>query len=256
MANVVEVTDREGWRKVYPLQKAIIHIGTAAGNDIVLEGSHGGGIAARHIQLIGGVGGQGYRLINMSEGEIALGDSGRSIPPRSFAEVTDGLSLRVGDFVLIFRTSGMAAPAVPGAMGGAMAATGPGGSAPTLASGGGPIGLSLTLPTLQLGVGQSIEGTVLIRNLGDKAGAQFKIQVEGLESDWFEIGPSPVLFPGASKEVEFRISHPGKPKPGAGEHRFIVRATAPAAYPGQSATLTQSIQILPVFSHRLRLIVE
>jgi hypothetical protein len=34
----------------------------------------------------------------------------------------------------------------------------------------------------------------------------------------------------------------------------VVRATAPSAYPGESATAVQVIQILPFYSHSVRVI--
>lgn len=244
MPQTVEVVDREGWRRVYPLQKAIIHIGSAPGNDIVLDTGRGGGVAPRHIQLIGGVGGAGYRLINMGDSDLVVGDTGRAIAPRSFVDLANGLQVRLGEYTLTFNVSG------------ALPTPGPAGAsaAPMPVSGAGPIGLALSLPSNQLAPNESLEGAIVVRNLGEKPGVQFKIQVEGLEPDWYEIGPGPVLFPGASKEVEFRLHHPGRTKPGAGEHRFIVRATAPAAYPSQSAMIAQTIQIMPLYSHKLRII--
>ena len=246
--NAVEVLDKDGWRRVYPLQKALVHIGAAPGNDIVLESARGGGVAARHIQLIARAGGgQGYRLVNMGDSDILLGPaSDRRITPRSFVDLADGEQVRLGDFTLVFVGGGVGA--------GAVLAPAAGGSAMVGGSSGG-IGLSLSMPRIQLAPGQSLDGSILVRNLGDKAGAQFKLEVEGLEADWYEIGPGPILFPGAAKEVSLRIFHPGRPTPGAGEYRFVVRATAPAAYPGQSATAVQVIQILPFYNHAVRVIV-
>ncbi len=244
--NAVEVVDREGWRRVYPLQKAIVHIGAAPGNDIVLDAARGSGVGPRHIQLIARAGGgQGYRLVNMGDSDILVG-ADRRITPRSFIDLADGEQVRLGEFTLVFTGGGVGAGAVlTPAMAGGPAAVG--GSS-------GGIGLSLSMPRVQLAPHEALDGSILVRNLGDKAGAQFKLEVEGLEPDWFEIGPGPILFPGASKEVVLRLFHPGRPTPGAGDYRFVVRATAPAAYPGESATAVQVIQILPFYSHKLRIV--
>ena len=37
----IEVIDKDGWRKEYPLDKSIVHIGSAPGSDLVLEGTNG-----------------------------------------------------------------------------------------------------------------------------------------------------------------------------------------------------------------------
>jgi hypothetical protein len=252
--NAVEVVDKEGWRRVYPLQKAIVHIGAAAGNDIVLDPARGGGVAARHIQLIARAGGgQGYRLVNMGDSDILLGAaSDRRITPRSFIDLGDGEQVRLGDFTLVFAGGSFGAGAVIAPSGAGATLVGGGPVTATGSSGG--IGLSLSMPRVQLAPHQSLDGSIMVRNMGDKAGAQFKLEIEGLEPDWFEIGPGPILFPGASKEVSLRLFHPGRPSPGAGEFRFVVRATAPSAYPGESATAVQVIQILPFYSHSVRVI--
>jgi hypothetical protein len=253
--NAVEVVDKEGWRRVYPLQKAIVHIGAGPGNDIVLDSARGGGVAARHIQLIARAGGgQGYRLVNMGDTDILLGASGdRRITPRSFIDLGDGEQVRLGDFTLVFAGGMFAGGASLGPALGS-ASTGAGGNPVTATGASGGIGLSLSMPRVQLAPHQSLDGSIMVRNMGDKAGAQFKLEIEGLEPDWFEIGPGPILFPGAAKEVSLRLFHPGRPAPAAGDYRFVVRATAPSAYPGESATAVQVIQILPFYSHTLRVI--
>jgi hypothetical protein len=247
MANAVEVIDRDGWRRSYPLGKAIVHIGSAAGNDVVLDPTRGAGVAARHVQLIARAGGGGgYRLVNMGDSDILLADSERRITPRSFIDLNEGERVRLGEFTLVF--SGGAALA-------GMAA-GPAGAAgaPILASGSGNIGLGLSLPKTQLAPGQPLDGSVVVRNLGEKAGAQIKLAVEGLDPEWYDIGPGPVLFPGAAKEVSLRLMHPGKTDPPAGEYRFVVRASAPGAYPGESASATQLIHIVPFYTHKLKVV--
>jgi hypothetical protein len=114
----------------------------------------------------------------------------------------------------------------------------------------------MTLAGGKLAVGQPLEGAVTVRNLGDKTGVQFQLQAEGLEPDCVEIGPAPILFPNAEKEVFFRVRHPQAARPPAGEFRFRIRATAPTAYPGESTTAATVIQVEPFYSHELRLRME
>ena len=235
----VEVVDRDGWRKEFTLQKTLVYIGSDPRGDVVLDNLRGAGVSPRHLQLIAASGsGQGYRLINMGDTEIGLaeGDGWRSLPPRAVVEVGDGQRIKVGDFTLTFR-------------GGA----GPGGAMGADATSS-VVGLTLTLPQTQLTLDQPLDGSVTVRNLGDQASVQFNLQVDGLDPGSFEIGPGPILFPHAEKEVFFRLFHPKAANPPAGEYRLRVRATAPLAYPGQSATASQVIQITPYYSHQLRVV--
>lgn len=231
-----EITDREGWRKQCPLQKNITYIGSDPTNDIVLERARGAGVAARHAQLIVWPGSQGYRLVNIGDREIWMGPSSdRAIAPHSFVDLQDGDSFRVGDFVLVFRGNGQNAWAA-------------GEERPA-----GVIGLRLVLPQTQLHPERPLDGAVLVRNLGDKPGAQFKLEVEGWDRQCYEMGPGPILFPGAEKQVALRIYHPRAPRPPAGDHTIRIRAMAPEAYPGVSAVIVQVIHVLPFYHHQLRL---
>jgi len=208
----------------------------------------------------------------------------RVIPPRSFADVADGDCLQLGDFVLTFRfsadvgalESGPAAPVMAGAAPAAPAMVGAAPAAPVMASvapaapvvagaapapapesgppSQGSIGLSLGLPEAQLFPDRLLEGRVTVCNRGSKPGVQFKLQVEGLDPDCYEIGAGPILFPGAEKDVSFCLMHPRRSRPVAGEHRFIIRATAAEAYPGESAVVSQVIRIMPFYSHKLRVV--
>ncbi len=254
----LEITDKDGWRKVYPLSKIITYIGSDAQNDIVLETWHGAGVASRHVQLISlTADAQGYRLVNLGDTDIRLGESGdRSALPHSFVQLSDGERMRLGDFVLIFH-AGESVPSA--AVGGAVAALGT--TNVTLPRSVGAeaipsktIGLRLSLPATRVSPDQPVEGAVYVTNLGNKPGVQFKLAVEGLEQDCYEMGPGPVLFPGAEKATVFRLRHSRKPKPPAGEQRFSVRVTASDAYPGESAVVSQVVQILPFYSHKLRLV--
>jgi hypothetical protein len=238
--NVIEVIDREGWRKVFPLEKAIVYVGSDARNDIVLDATRGSGVARRHLQLISVTGGAGYRLINMGEAEIKLGPQGEtSLAPRAFAELNPGEKIRLGDYTLIFQGDLplMDSDAIPG-------------SDKRTQS----IGLRLNLPQTQLGLDKPIDGTVVVRNWGAKTGVQFKLEADGLDPACLEIGPGPILFPNAEKEVSFRVHHPRAPRPPAGDYRLRIRATAAAAYPGESAVVTQMIQVLPYYSHKVRVV--
>lgn len=253
---VLEITDKDGWRKEFPLSRTVTYIGSDPSSDIVLETWHGGGVSARHLQLISlAAEGQGYRLVNLGDAEIGLGASGdKQVAPRSFSPMNDGDRIRLGDFTLVFRAGDaapLAAPASP-VSGGV--------SSPVAAAAlerretSSVIGLRLSVPGVRLAADRPLEGTVVVSNLGNKPGVQFKLQVEDWESDCYDLGPGPVLFPGVEKSVLLRLRHSRRPRPPAGEHRFSVRATAPDAYPGESAVVAQVIHIAPFYNHKLRLV--
>ena len=239
-SDTIEITDRDGWKKDFLLEKNIVYIGSDPGNDVVLERSRGGGVAARHLQLVPlAAQGSGYRLVNLADADVLLGESGEHLAPYSFAKVAGGQRIRVGDFTLVLK--GILKGVLEGA---------PKGEEHTSAG----IGIRLSLLQTQLAPHQPLEGAVVVRNLGDRTGVQFRLEVQGLDPDCYEMGPGPILFPNAEKTVVLRLHHPKKPTPPAGEYSLTIRATAPEAYPGESAVVSQVIGILPFYHHSLRLV--
>jgi hypothetical protein len=250
----VEVIDKGGWRKVFPLNKNIIHIGADLRNDIAIESSRGSGLAARHLQMVPSpTSGLGYRLINMGPIEILLGQNGeRSLPPRSAIDIADGDIVRLGDFTFLFHgAADGAGDGTPTVTVGAAVAAAAAGAA--VVRKGNPIGLNVMLSHTQLVPDQTIEGAISIKNLGDKTGVQFKIEIDGFEPESYDVGPAPILFPDVEKKVSFRLRHPQRATPPAGDRRLTIRVTAPAAYPGEVATASQVIRVTPYIKHSLSL---
>ena len=252
--NTVEVTDQSGWRRMFSLQKNITYIGSDPDSDIVLEEWRSAGVAPRHLQLIH-LPGQGYHLVNLGDTNVRMGDSGGVIPPHSSTKIAAGESVRLGSFTVIFHVGGAATPAdaPSSAAGDEIAApsgiTGDDETSETL-------GLALSLPQTTLGLDRPIEGTITVSNLGDQTGVQFKLEVEGLDADCYEVGPGPILFPGAEREVPLRLRHSRRPSPPAGDYRIRVRATAPGAYPGKSVSVSRVIQIAPFYDYELNLFAD
>ena len=252
----VEIIDGSGWHKTFPLEKGLIHIGSDLRNDIVLEPSRGSGVSHRHLQLVAVAGeAQRYRVVNLGDSDIPLGESGeRVLSPRSMHELADGERMSVGEFTLVFR--GGAAAALPTPVVQPRAArTGARASAidPDQEEVSDVIGLNLSLPSHVLEPEYPLEGTVTVHNMGTQPGAQFKLQLIGLGHDCYEIGPGPILFPNVEKGVFLRLDHPLKPEPPAGRHLIRIRATAPEAYPGESATVSQELVIVPYHRHSLKI---
>jgi hypothetical protein len=274
VANVIEITDKDGWRKDFQIRKTITHIGCDAGNDLVLETLRGAGVLPRHVQLIlsNGL----FRLVNIGNVEFKawqLGDSPREMNVGAFSaiDLQNGMQIKLGDFRLKLAledgTQMQAENALPAtqalALAGAQAGAngnGNGNGAALPPGDGNPfiigadvIGLKLKLPRAVLTPNLPLTGTVAVRNRGNKTGAQFKLDLIGLPPEMFELGPGPILFPNAEKEVPIKITHPMGPRPPAGELRVVIRAVAPDAYPGQSASIAQFLNIAPYFNHKMTL---
>lgn len=291
---MIEIIDKDGWRKAFRLGKTITHVGSAPHNDIVLENWRGSGVEPRHLQLIALP--QGYRLVNLGSASISLIDSDTVIHSRSSVQVDAGAIIKVGEFTLTFyeeaRTAAPSPLPVPrreaGGEGQAAYPSSPlpqpspqvgkgapvrdkaqvtrdtvpsphpsameKEEAPPELSTSDVIGVDLSLSGTALGPNSPLEGVIKVRNLGDQTGVQFKLTVEGLAAENYSIGPGPILFPNAEREVPLRLYHPQKPEPLAGEHRIQIHATAPNEYPGERATASQVIQILPFYRHRLQML--
>jgi hypothetical protein len=263
----VTITDRDGWRKDVSLQKAIVYIGSDPASDIVLDGIRGAGVAPRHAQLLTmPSNGQGARLVNLGPSDITVGmGMNRTVAAFSSTALAEGEAIRIGDFTLTISgmeispvyaaLPGAAAPAaLPSAARAALPAAGESSATPDIPAISQSIGLRLSLPDMAVTPDRPIEGTIVIKNQGSRPGAQFKLQVDGIDSSLYEIGPGPILFPNAEKEVFLRFVHPHKPNPPAGDCRIVVRVSSPDAYPGEVSSANYILKIAPFFEHKLRVI--
>ena len=264
----VGITDRDGWYKEFTLERNLIYIGSDPSNDIALSAARGAGVAPRHLQLVRAQGDrQWYYVVNLGDTEVVLGQaSDRIIAPRSAADIAPGDRLQLGEFTVVFSTrvgeSSWEPATVVSSQGPETsraayprgAASWPGGQDKQEQYPSSVIGLQLFLPHTSLDPARPLDGAITLRNLGNKPGVQFRLEVEGLEPDCYDIGPGPILFPRAEKEVLLRFRHPRRPQVPAGEHRFAIHASAPEAYPGEVATVAQTLRILPFYHHTLRLL--
>ncbi len=243
----IEVIDVEGWRKIFPIEKGILHIGSDFRNDIRLARRQGG--PPWRIQLIElSSDPPSYRLVNLERTSITVGVPGETLAPHCFTDITNGESINAENFTLVLRR----AKAVPNVsdvhtMGNQDSLPTPSGIVVNSSH----IGLELFLPQRKLGPDHIIDGFVTVRNLGSEPSVQFKLTVEGLFADRYKIGAGPLLFPGAERQVFFHIFHPRRASPLAGECRFSVHATADEAYPGERATVRETVYILPFYAHEL-----
>lgn len=245
----VQVTDKNGWHKEFELPDRLAYIGSASESDILLEGGRSAGVSLRHVQLVPVQEGRTvYRAVNLGESDVFLNDV--ALAPRSAAGIADGDMLKLGSYTLAFRLGRSASQIRSGETGTNNRINS---SVETNVTN--SIGLLLTLPYTTLGIERPIEGSLTVRNQGNMPGARFRFELEGLESDCYDIGPGPILFPHAEKDVVVRFCHPHKSHLSVGDYPILIRATAPEAYPGQSATVSEVIHALPFYRHQLRFIV-
>jgi hypothetical protein len=259
----VEVFDRSNWRQVITLRKALVQVGSDPRNDVVLDPARGNGALPRHLQLLLAPGRAAPRLVNLGSAVTVAGAQGeRDVAPNTVMDLAAGDRVRVGEFTLLIgRLAGAAvnggpAMAVPAASPPAGAALAPGPAAiPVVARPAGIANLAveLKLPDTTLTTGRPLEGTLVVKNLGALAGVQLRIAVEGLPAECYEIGPAPILFPNAQKEVFFRLRHPSGPGLPAGRQRFRVAVTAPDSYPGETAAVLQALTVQSFHRHEVRL---
>jgi hypothetical protein len=249
--NRIEITDKEGWRKEYILDKRLIYIGSDSRNDIVLSPVRGAGVSPRHLQLIAVPKANGMiNAVNLSPASIPLGAGGsRILEPNSAMEAADGESFHLGEFTLIFHLQ-------EGAKVSGYDITAAGDQSISVTSGSQKtsIGLRVSLPQSAVSPENPLEGIIYVSNLGNAPGVQFKLWVEGLPADSYEMGLAPILFPGAEKGIPIRIFHPRRPDYVAGIHRLVFRVEAPETYPGESPVVNREIRFLPYYSHTLRLL--
>jgi hypothetical protein len=237
----LEVIDKDGWRNEFRLEKTIVHIGSDPRNDIVLERGRGGNVAPLHAQLIlsasqraPAVKASGCQLVNLGDTDIRLGLSAdQTLPPRAVISLTHGAAFKLGEFTLIFH--GDESPS------------------DVLTSSDQRVGLSISLPRSQLEPNRTLDGVITVRNLGDRGGVQIELDLEGLEPDCYDLEPGPILSSGAEREVFFRLHHRGH-KPPAGDCPITIRASAPHAYPGDEVIVSQVVQVLPFYRHKLHLV--
>jgi hypothetical protein len=247
---IVRVTDRDGWQHEYALDKALLYIGSAPGSDILLPVDRGSGVAARQLQLVAlGDDDPRYRVVNLGPGDVRLSPANaqqRAAPlsARAVGILADGDGLQLGDFTLSFHLGQASDAPVSGRTASPQARPRESGD----------IGLVFHLAQTVLEPDQVLEGAITVRNAGDKPGVQFHIDLLGLPATCYEMGPGPILFPGAEKQVPLRVHHPRGPEPAAGDYKVVVRVSAPDAYPGQRAEAAATIRVAPFYRHALRFV--
>lgn len=228
----IDVINQEGWRKEFTLRRSILYVGSQPGVDIFLPHPE---IAPRHLQFVpSSINRLGYRLINLSGVDVLVRprangglNAPRVAPPRSSLEIADGDSIDLAGYSLVFQGGAQTSQVIQARV--------------------------ETIST-RVDTDQPLEGAVIIKNAGDKAGVQFLVEIQGWDPKFLQIEPGPVLFPDVEKRCGFRLLHSRQALPVAGEQTVTFIVTAPADYPGESAVMAQVVTVAPFFAHKIRVI--
>jgi hypothetical protein len=253
----LQVIDRSGWTKSFSLEKALLMVGTASYNDIVLPDEPGSGVAPVHLQVMRPALEVGrIRVVNLASSACALVKAPHSSAsaPRSSASTPEAVSL--------FPDQAGSAPAenIPVAGSASIEME----SGDTLILGGfrlvfslrmlngialstrsENIGIRLEFPNRTLRPGKGLAGQITVINFGSQKRCQFELELEGLPQDCYQIEPAPILFPNSDERLQIRLLHRCT-HPAGGLQKIWLHAVAAAAYPTEELTLPFELDIAVV----------
>lgn len=270
----IEVTDRDGWRKEFPLLRTLVMVGSDLANDIPLPESRGQGAEPRHLQiLLNPQDTSACRIINMAKNPVEITIAGEVtwLAPSTAMMVSMESALRIGEYRLQLHSFGTP-PLYNGMNGNGMvevasfqrpvsappsvvveSRVAPSfAPSPSSVYGKGSIGLAVRMTQATLTPSQPAEAYISIANRGTKTAVQFRLMIEGLPSESYEVPPLPLLFPNAEKTLTIQLRHPNKPLQ-AGSHPVRFIAVAPEAYPDEQTVVQQSVVVPTVYAHEVKL---
>lgn len=229
----IQVIDRKGWSKSFPLQKALTMVGSATFNDVVISDEHGDGIAPVHFQLIRNqTSKQGFRIINLINEPLLIhlnnAEGSLQLPAKGSREINDGDMVHLGGCILTFYLQ-----------------VDKGKSIEKRSEN---IGVKLEMPGVVLKKESKLTGLLTLKNFGSEKRSQFEIDVEGLPKDCYQVDPAPLLYPGGEEKLQIRFFHLGN-HPVAGECPIQIHATAVNAYPQEKVIIPVVLDIEPVFQY-------
>jgi hypothetical protein len=227
----IQVQDPSGWTKTFPLEKALVMVGSAPVNDILLPEEQGEGVLPVHLQLLHTrLELENVRAVNLSDIPIPVQRANpagvSAISPHAYQDLEDGDALQVGGFELVFSLQSS--------------------EGFSHSSRSEHLGLKLETPGLALKASRQLDGLLTVINYGTQKRCQFGIDLEGLPPDCYQIDPAPLLYPNGEAQLRVRIYHRGS-RPPAGSCAVCLRMTAPGAYPTEEVRLPFSLEVAPVY---------
>jgi hypothetical protein len=254
---VIQVKDKRGWQKQFPIEdKILLFIGAGPHDDILLNSAPQEDalpVGPRQAQLLNLherslENKPMLQLINLSQVPIALQLAKASQPTEveSYvkADIVVGDAFCIGGYTLRLEDD-EASPQ-----------KGANADASDYVSSQGDIGLSFELSNPVLAPHGAVQGRITVRNNGPRKAAQFQLSVwlDGAINAACQLSTASfALYPNASQEATVWVRHPCNATLTADEHVLEVRVEAPGAYPNQTQAATRPLRVLPCFDHEVRL---
>jgi hypothetical protein len=226
----IQVQDRSGWVKTFRLEKALVMVGSAAVNDIVLPVERGEDVFPVHLQLLHPQPElMQVRAVNLANSAIPMQRANTagagSISANASQDLQHGDALQVGQFTLTLSIQS--------------------GEGFSRAARSEHLGLKLELPTATLRAAKQLDGLLTVTNFGAQKRGQFEIDLEGLPLDCYQIDPAPLLYPNGEEQLRIRLFHRGT-RPLAGARPICLRMTASAAYPTEEVVLPVNLEVAAI----------
>jgi hypothetical protein len=232
----IEIINKEGWKKLVRIEKALLRAGTGKMNDIQFPADKGNGIAPVHFQLVRDDDANQLRLFNLTHDPLVVQQKRNrkvnKIASYGTQTLHDEDLLLLENYTLRFQLQNE--------------------HSLVLYRQTEHIGMKLELPNQDLRYGKKIEGRLTVFNLGDAPNCQVEMDLKGIEERCFSIDPAPVLYPGADEGLSIRFFHLGD-APSAGEHTVEISVHAPKSYPGENVRICFSLSVQPRYHHQLSL---
>ena len=229
------LTDERGWQKPFQLNEGVYWIGSADKVQIQLPVMKD--ISPYHLQVVNAHNSQSVRLINLSRGSIVVQKGAEStlFAPGGIMDVFGPEIFRLGPYTLHFQLQKQNE------------------SQPATAEGKQKvIGLRLVLPDVVLRPNIPLVGVLSLQNLGNQA-CQFRVEIDGIPEQCYEITPPPLIFAGGEENTEIRFFHKMVAPP-AGQQKITLRVSAPEVYPGEVASVQQVLKVMPYYAQSLSLL--
>lgn len=223
------IVEKSGWSKSLKIDRAVIRVGSASSNDIQLQSPE---IAAVHIQIFNPSVTDSYcKVVNLAH-EIAVKVSRdiHKLPSFASVNVRDGDEILLDGYSITFRLPQSTNVLKPARK----------------------IQGNLCLTEAFLRPEHATTGVLTIMNAGEQSGCQFKVEVQGLPADCYQIDPIPLMYQGAQEDVRVQFFHRTH-YPSAGLQTILIKLSSPESYPGEELLIRQEIYVAPVFRQVLEL---
>ena len=222
----IRVINENDWEKVYELDKSIVRIGSQVSCDVQLRDQN---IQPLEMQIVRSGDSDINYVARFFADNIMLTRGDQTFPVTQVTpyDILDGDKILIGSYRLILsfedeRTRVRTSP---------------------------HMSAELFLTKRELALESSINGMLLLKNLGTEKPCQFRMRMTGIPDDCFQSAPLPLLYPGSSSTVGFIITHL-RVRPAPGFHTLSIVVTAPDDYFGETLEFNQDIYVHAVFDNK------